>query len=86
MSERHPREYGRPCPTCGARPGERCSGGPIRVRVVLSIAIDPAAYRAEYGEPSATLTDVREYVRTAVQDAAQSALAIVGADVSLQAI
>jgi hypothetical protein len=55
----------------------------VRVRVVLSVAIDPDVYRAEYGEPSATLDAVRAYVRTAAQDAAQSALDLVSADVSL---
>lgn len=54
---------------------------PIKVRVVLTVTIDPEDYRVEYGEPNASIAEVREYVATAAQDAAQSALNIVFAEV-----
>lgn len=42
----------------------------MKVRVVLTIDVDPDAWRAEYGDEKATLAEIREDVKLAIAQAA----------------
>lgn len=42
----------------------------MKVRVVLSVDVDPDAWRAEYGDETLTAADIREAVRSSIAEAA----------------
>lgn len=44
----------------------------MKVRVVLSVDVDPKDWRAEYSEPSLTAAEVAEMVRGSIADAART--------------
>ena len=44
----------------------------MRVRVTLTLTVDDDAWRAEYAEPDMKDADIRDAVRAAVRDAAES--------------
>lgn len=46
--------------------------GPMKVRVVLTITVDPDAYRLEYSTPSASRAEIREDVKRSFLDLASN--------------
>lgn len=45
----------------------------MKVRITLIVEVDPEARRAEYGEPSLTLTEIREDVKASIVGVVQQA-------------
>ena len=44
----------------------------MKVRVVLSVDVDPQAYRDEYADQSMTAAEIAEAIRSSIADAART--------------